>query len=204
MTKFCKLKVTTQVLDFGSPFQGGLVFSINADATKIKVLANITLANAMNAGWVTPAFSPYLPPEANDFYDGRGNTAAMVDFYAYGTFAALSCANYEVGADNSTPCSDEDDIPCYRDWYLPAICELAPDPIICPIPIDNVYANLYLAGNNNLQTTPRWSSTIVDPNTLPAQIYAATFSVPVPNGLLTPFPADQGAVVRCVRLFEHI
>lgn len=180
------------------------MFSINPDATKIKVLATATLANAMNAGWVVPAFSPYLPPEAHDFYDGRGNTKAMVDFYAYGTFAALSCANYEVSADGGTPCSDEDDIPCYREWYLPAICELAPDPFTCPIAVDNIYSNLYLAGNNNLQTSLRWSSTISDPLDPIPKIYAAAFSIPIPNGIIGPTDASASGVVRCVRLFEHI
>lgn len=190
------------VLEYGSFFQGGYVFSINPDATRIKILASQKNADYMSASWILPNFPPVLPEDANDFYDGRPNTFAMDHFYAYGTFAARSCADYEIDENGQAPCDEDEEAMCFKGWYLPAICEIAPDPTYCIEATDNIYDNLYLLGKNNLELVTRWSSTVANPITGTA--FYAEFALPHSGPLIKIQAAEIPATVRCVRLIEHI
>ncbi len=148
--------------------------------------------------------------------DGRCNTANIVTFYNYYQ------TNYGVGAAPYTPSAaatskayypagvcDDYDSGNYRDWYLPAVCEVTHDDTSIRTDVagcgtqsnplmQNIEQNLFERGAGNIATgTHFWSSTEYMYNS--PETYAW-------NGFMWPafFPAGGGDKndrinVRCVR-----
>lgn len=103
-----------------------------------------------------------------------GNTATITD--ALGctpstspSYAACLCTNLSIDAEGY-PCTSPD--MCYTNWYLPAICELAPFGSICTVGSTNMQEQLYNAVPpiiaNFTDSNFYWSSTeySADPNEL--------------------------------------
>ncbi len=166
------LSVFVRALTYGSVYQGGYVFAIEDNATRVsgKVLSlrdqtppvpGVVWSSNGRSGRSQDAVFHAIPQVYDDSLhncdakvDGACNTARIVDYYsrpmqhipiALKYYAAGVCKQYVTNNQGETPCSGNE---CLADWYLPAICEFdkvsspIPQSIICPADIQNVVTNL--------------------------------------------------------------
>lgn len=137
--------VTSQVsvLTYGSIYQAGFVFAIDdatssSESIKGKVAAlKDTVSPNTGIRWgsvvidVSP-MPPYVTWDTNTqgIHNGHDNSAIILEILSlYNSipmkeYAAGRCQLYAVD-DSGMACSSGS-MGCYNDWYLPAICELAP------------------------------------------------------------------------------
>lgn len=122
--------VQVHVLDYGSAYQGGLVFAFDeapplAQSVSGKVA---TLSSATHYNWSEHFVGPgpvfevvgvtdtsVAPVGCNAKFDGACNTQRIL---AAPEHAGVPLANYAAGVCKGT-------INAYSDWYLPAICEMS-------------------------------------------------------------------------------
>jgi hypothetical protein len=207
--------LTTQiaVVDYGSVYQGGIVFSIN-DATS---------PTGSIGGKVISQQDIYVPPlpsntvfpwdfnaspaliGASSLTNGATNTNSIISSIG-------SCSSYSTCGFAAGVCKTQ--FPGYNgfnDWYLPAICELSSqivaDPVLnaCPpaVPITTVQA-LRNAGKITLDNFPYWSSTEYNftPQTQAYAININTTTALAVNKNLVGTPAADLPDTRCVRVLQ--
>lgn len=172
------LSVFVRALTYGSVYQGGYVFAIEDDVTRVsgKVLSlrdqispvpGVVWSSNGRSGRSQDAVFHAIPQVYDDSFhdcdakvDGACNTARIVNYYsrpmqhvpiALKYYAAGVCKQYVTNSQGE-PCTGSE---CLADWYLPAICELdkvsalIPQSIICPANIQNVVTNLSFLSDIN-------------------------------------------------------
>lgn len=208
--------LTTQiaVVDYGSVYQGGIVFSIDDTTSPTGSIGGKVISQQdVYMPPPNPAFTVYpwdfnVAPAligVSSLTNGAGNTASIIN--SLGACSSYSTCGYAAGVCKTQfPTSNG-----YTDWYLPAICELSSqivaDPVLtaCPpaAPITTVQA-LYNAGKISLDNFPYWSSTeyTASPQT---QGYTINMVTTTPLGVtknLVGTPAANLPDTRCVRVLQ--
>lgn len=134
----------TALKDQAPIYPDGVIWSSNgngtaeSDVSTVSILGIDILSTTSNPSPISP---PY--PVGTPFYafchgnsDGICDTQNIVSYYNYNRtnggnaptpltyYAAGLCSNYRVDSSGNSPCTQDT---CYKDWYLPAICEMGPD-----------------------------------------------------------------------------
>jgi hypothetical protein len=111
-----------EVLTYGNIYQEGYIFSVTDSAPDTSSIAGkaATLINLP----LTPWYTGSLTTGATSYTDGSTNTLSIIAAQGQGDFAANVCNDYSIDTSGDTPCRSTGT--CFNDWYLPAICEIAP------------------------------------------------------------------------------
>lgn len=158
------IDVRVNVVAVGDNYQGGFVYAIQGNTVSIA-------ADTDESPGVWDPASPYASIITTDT-DGQTNTRHIIEQIGQGSYAALSCAQYNSGG--------------YSDWYLPAVDQLAT--------LLNYAQTVPPLYKYFLNGPAYWSST-QDNN--PNNAFTHTLL----SGSGDPTPIDKGSVnyVRCTR-----
>lgn len=151
-------------------------------------LQNLIAAATDNSASLRWGSSTFSSP-ALSTTDGAANTVTITE--TLGTFgdvpyAAKLCSDYEIDAQNNSPCLTNHPYTCFDDWFLPATNQLS-----C---LRTNQANIG-AFSTNVTTSHYWSST-VDGSSIPLEYYFPS-SNSSPGGTY----GTGTNKVRCVRSF---
>jgi hypothetical protein len=119
------LAVHVSVLTLGNIFQQGYVFALDDMTPAVDGVGGSIIATTDNSAGIQWYNGDNIATGALSTTDGAGNTLTISVAQGVGDYAASYCANYEIDADGHTPCQSGHE--CYKNWYLPAICQLGPE-----------------------------------------------------------------------------
>lgn len=140
------VNVNIYILAIGNIWQGGIIYYIDDTTPPTTSITGAVIVDLSSEGTMNWALNFNPIPSARSISDGRSNTTAIVQSQgASGTYPAKICLDYTGGGVDN--------------WYLPAICELAPpatDDAQCPTDIPNS------AGVTVFFPNVYWSSTEFD------------------------------------------
>jgi hypothetical protein len=91
----------------GEHYQGGIIFYVDSSGQHGLIISPVDLSTGMAWGNITNAL---IGPSAQNYYDGLGNSNAIVAQPGHTISAASICLSYTGGG--------------YNDWYLPSFFEL--------------------------------------------------------------------------------
>lgn len=133
----------------GERYQGGIIFYVDESGLHGLISSLEDAPGGEGIQWQNgDSGEKTVNARANGIGAGAANTRLIIaqqtiDYQA-GSFAALVAANFSASSDGTTPCTQA--LACYGDWYLPSLYELD-------------LMRKTLAGTNQLQPLPYWSST---------------------------------------------
>jgi hypothetical protein len=194
------------VVTLGNIFQQGYIFALD-DTTPVTGNVGGSIASLSDSHngiqWYN---GEDITTGANSVTDGIANTIAINNAQGQGNYAASYCANYQIDSAGHTPCQNEN--VCYKNWYLPAICEMGPDTNLsgCVLETPNMFENLIKQGIGGFSTTDNyWSSTEFPTN---PNAFAWYQFFGVGQGAETSFHAAANKYlnlfdVRCARAMTH-
>lgn len=155
------VEVSIAVVELGSLHQGGYVFAINDETPSSQSIGGKVVRTKDDGRMKTWAQGTPYSVGATSLTDGAANTALMVKHLGENSPAAMECANFEIDDAGNTPCRSGSK--CHKEWYVPALCELAPfnGTNGCPEFFANVTDNLFRLSPSigNIRKVPYWTST---------------------------------------------
>jgi hypothetical protein len=166
-THFKVQGINTNTIDFdatvltqGNIYQQGYLYAIDDTTPANQGIGGTIVAlsdNNIGAPWYN---SNNISAGASSLTDGAANTNAIITAQNAGHYAASVCANYEIDSAGHSPCQDVSS--CYKNWYLPAICQLGPETNLsgCLTGTANIAESLVKKSIGGFSSTKSyWSST---------------------------------------------
>lgn len=107
---------SSEAIFYGSVMEGGKIACLQSDGGIDNLIA---AKEDISSGITWGGQGQAIGPSAQSDTDGLANTKAIIATLGKDTkYAALLCSEYEIDANENTPCVVGAD--CYRDWFLPA------------------------------------------------------------------------------------